>query len=186
LWRGPPLADFAFEDFAQGEIRRLAELRLDALEARLDADLEAGAGGELVGELEQLVTDFPLRERLRWQLMLALYRAGRQAEAPQVYLDGRRPLVDELGIEPSRGLQQLSGSILRQEPVLRADRAEPQEDHQAEVLRAMLAGRLVVVLGGSVNSSGDGGLPGMTDIPGVLARRFACSDHPGLASESPA
>src|SRR5439155_4008359 len=77
LWRGPPLGDLAFESFAQGEIRRLEELRLEAIEARIDADLEAGGAGDLVAELESLVDRFPLRERLRGHLMLALYRAGR-------------------------------------------------------------------------------------------------------------
>jgi DNA-binding SARP family transcriptional activator len=85
LWRGSPLADFAYEQFALGEIRRLTELRLDVIEERIDAELDLGAGGELVAELEGLVTGQPLRERLRGQLMLALYRAGRQAEALQSY-----------------------------------------------------------------------------------------------------
>src|SRR5439155_15149560 len=96
LWRGPPLADLSFETFAQNEIRRLEELRLDALENRIDADLELGGAGDLVGELESLVAQFPLRERLRGQLMLALYRAGRQADALQVYHETRRVLVEEL------------------------------------------------------------------------------------------
>ena len=88
LWRGPPLADLAFEAFAQDEIARLEELRLTALEERIDADLALGRHAELVAELEALVGREPLRERLRGQLMLALYRGGRQAEALQVYAEG--------------------------------------------------------------------------------------------------
>src|SRR5436853_20433 len=83
LWRGPPLADFAFEAFAQPHIAHLEELRLGTLEERVQADLEAGAKADLVGELEVLVEEFPLRERLRAQYMLVLYRAGRQAAAPE-------------------------------------------------------------------------------------------------------
>jgi DNA-binding SARP family transcriptional activator len=176
LWRGPPLADLAYETFAQGEIRRLDELRLDALEERIDADLELGQAGELVGELEALVGQYPLRERLRGHLMLALYRSGRQAEALQAYLDSRRVLVDELGIEPSPALQQLYRSILRQETALEV--APPPalvDDHFADVVKALLTGRLVPVLGGGVNVSADGeALPGPSELAGHLAGCFDC------------
>jgi DNA-binding SARP family transcriptional activator len=115
LWRGPPLADLAFEAFAQDEVARLDELRSTALEERIDADLALGRHAELVAELEALVAREPLRERPRGQLMLALYRCGRQAEALQVYAEGRRVLVGALGIEPSRTLQDLEQAILRQD-----------------------------------------------------------------------
>src|SRR6266508_3397090 len=115
LWRGPPLAEFAHNSFAVIEIARLNELRLSALEERIEADLAAGRSAELVAELEALVATHPLRERLRGQLMLALYRSGRQADALQVYQDTRRVLVGELGIEPSQALQRLEQGILRQE-----------------------------------------------------------------------
>jgi DNA-binding SARP family transcriptional activator len=115
LWRGPALADVAYEPFVQTEIARLEELRLAALEERIDADLALGAHAELVGELEALVAAHPLRERLRGQQMLALYRSGRQAEALAAYRDARRALVDELGIEPGRALQELESAILRQD-----------------------------------------------------------------------
>jgi len=118
LWRGPPLADFVYEPFAREEIVRLEELRLDAHERRVEADLARGRGAELVAELEQLIAAHPLRERLRGQLMLALYRSGRQAEALAVYQDARRTLVDELGIEPGPPLQELERAILRQDPTL--------------------------------------------------------------------
>ena len=118
LWRGPPLPEFAFDSFAQEEIARLEELHVAALEERIDADLALGRQVELVTELEGLVSRHPLRELPRAQLMLALYRCGRQAEALQAYQDTRRVLVDELGIEPSRELAQLEQALLRQDPSL--------------------------------------------------------------------
>src|SRR5215218_3745723 len=119
LWRGPPLAEFAHDSFAVTEIARLNELRLSAREERIEADLADGRSAELVAELEALAATHPLRERLRAQLMLALYRAGRQAEALQVYQDTRRLLVGELGIEPSQALQRLEQAILRQDESLK-------------------------------------------------------------------
>ena len=118
LWRGPPLADFAFDRFARDEITRLEELHLSALEERIDTDLALGQHADLVPEVEALVSRHPLRERLRGQLMLALYRSGRQAEALQVYQETRQVLVDELGLEPSRRLHELEQAILRQDPAL--------------------------------------------------------------------
>ena len=118
LWRGPPLADFAYEPFASADIERLDGLRLAALTERIDADLQLGRHDALIGELEELVARYPLQERLRGQLMLALYRSGRQAEALQVYKETRRVLVDELGIEPSEKLQQLEHGILVHDPSL--------------------------------------------------------------------
>lgn len=118
LWRGPPLAEFMYDSFAQPEIKRLDELRLEALEERMDADLALGRHSELVAELERSVADEPLRERLRSQLMLALYRCGRQADALAAYSDARRALVEELGIEPSPRLRDLERAILCQDPAL--------------------------------------------------------------------
>jgi DNA-binding SARP family transcriptional activator len=118
LWRGPPLADVAYEAFAQEEIARLEELRLECREERLEAELALGRHADVTSELEQLVAAHPLRERLRGQLMLALYRAGRQVEALAVYQAGRRALVEELGIDPGRPLQQLERAILNQDPEL--------------------------------------------------------------------
>src|SRR5213596_2292853 len=118
LWRGAPLADLPWEPFAQAEIVRLEELRLAAHEDRIDADLALGRHGQLVGELEGLVAEHPLRERLRGQLMLALYRSGRQADALAVYQRARRALVDELGIEPGELLRKLERAILEQDPSL--------------------------------------------------------------------
>jgi DNA-binding SARP family transcriptional activator len=118
LWRGPPLAELAYADSARREISRLEELRLGVLEDRIQADLDCGRHAEVIGELETLVAEEPLRERPRAQLMLALYRAGRQAEALDAYRDARRALVEELGIEPSRELRGLEAAILEQDPAL--------------------------------------------------------------------
>jgi DNA-binding SARP family transcriptional activator len=120
LWRGPPLADAAFESFARNEVERLGEERLDALTGRIDCELALGQHEQLVTELETLVRQYPLRERLRGQLMLALYRSGRQADALAAYRDARRALVDELGLEPSRQLQGLEKAILTHDGTLDA------------------------------------------------------------------
>jgi DNA-binding SARP family transcriptional activator len=134
LMRGPPLGEFAFDSFAREEISRLDELSLAALEDRVEADLALGRHVELVPELEALVARHPLRERLRGQLMLALYRCGRQAEALKAYEVTRRVLVEELGIEPSRALQQLEQAILNQDPELdvRAAAAPASSEPQAQ------------------------------------------------------
>jgi len=120
LWRGPALQDLQFLPFAQKEVGRLEESHLAVLEARLEADLARGRNGDLVPELESLVAEHPLRERLRAQLMLALYRAGRQADALAAYRDARTVLADELGLEPSGELLALERAILRHEPSLAA------------------------------------------------------------------
>jgi len=118
LWRGEPLADFAYEPFAQAEIDRLEELRLAAIEDRIEADLELARHTDVVAELERLVERHPLRERIRGQQMLALYRSGRQAEALEAYRDARHALTEELGIEPSRELRELERAILEQDLAL--------------------------------------------------------------------
>jgi DNA-binding SARP family transcriptional activator/tetratricopeptide (TPR) repeat protein/DNA-binding transcriptional ArsR family regulator len=137
LWRGPPLVDLAFEPFAALETPGLEELRTAALEDLIEARLLLGAGPELVPELEQLVADYPFRERLRGQLMLALYRAGRQADALDAYQETRHTLVDELGIEPSAPLRELEQAILRQEawldPALEQQLEAPLEERRKTV-----------------------------------------------------
>ena len=128
LWRGPALADHRFDDFAQREIARLEELRMEAVEERMGAQLARGRDADLVGELRTLVAEHPLRERMRAHLMLALYRSGRQAEALEVMREGRRLLVDELGIEPGPELRRLEQAILAHDPELAAEqpaRASP-------------------------------------------------------------
>lgn len=170
LWRGPALADFSDERFAHAEIDRLEDLRLAALTERIEADLTLGKHAELIGELEALATRHPFQERLCGQRMLALYRAGRQAEALEVYREMRRSLVDELGIEPGRSLQALERSILTQDPGLdyrpravrertarggglrRPGRAVTAGVAAAAVLGAVLVG-IVFDRGGAVNTT---------------------------------
>ncbi len=118
LWRGPPLDEFAFAEFAQRDIQRLEELRLQTVEGRIEALLRLGRHGAVVAELQTRVDEHPLRERLRGLLMLALYRCGRQAEALEVYRRGRRLLRDELGLEPGTELQRLERAILAQDAAL--------------------------------------------------------------------
>ena len=125
LWRGPVLAEFADEPFARTAIARLDELRLKALEDRVEADLALGVHRDLVGELEELVDRYPLREGFRAQLMIALYRSARQAESLAVYRETRRTLVEEVGIEPGPLLQQLERAILQQSASLDLQEAAP-------------------------------------------------------------
>jgi DNA-binding SARP family transcriptional activator len=167
LWRGPALAEFAFEQFAQAEIRRLEELRLVALEERIEADLELGHHGDVVGELESLVREHPLRETSRRQLMLALYRSGRQAEALDAYTDARARFVEALGIEPGPELKKLQAEILRHEAGLAAPgTGAVAADEESEIVKALLAGRVVPVLG----------LDGSGDLAAHLASAFDVPD----------
>jgi len=147
LWRGPALADLAYESFAQPEIARLEELRWAALEQRIDADLAAGRHAELVGELNALIAEHPLRERLRGQLMLALYRSGRQAEALSVYRQAQRELSDELGLEPSEELRQLEQAILRQDPELEPARAAPAPSGRSLLVTPRALGAVDALVG---------------------------------------
>lgn len=137
LWRGPALAEFVDEPTLRAEGARLEEVRLAALEQRLEADLALGLNAELVGELEAVARAHPLRESLRGLYMLALYRAGRQAEALAVYQDGRATLVGELGLDPSLSLQRLEQAILRHDPTLdqavATDVIEPRDAPVPEV-----------------------------------------------------
>ena len=143
LWRGEPLADFTFEEFARSEIARLEELRLAVLENRIEADLELGRHGSLVPELERLVAEHPDRERLRGQLMLALYRSGRQAEALERYREARSALDRELGLEPGPELQQLERAILTQDPAI----AAPARSRASELVRRGRGGTLILAGG---------------------------------------
>jgi predicted ATPase/DNA-binding SARP family transcriptional activator/tetratricopeptide (TPR) repeat protein len=118
LWRGDALADFQYEEWAQPEVVRLTESRLAVIEDRAEADLACGLHRELVGPLEALVAESPLRERLRGLLMLALYRSGRQGEALRVFQDGRRLLADDLGLEPGTQLRRLEAAIAAGDPSL--------------------------------------------------------------------
>src|SRR5256885_4666249 len=140
LWRGPPLADFSFDSFAQPAIARMDELRLAATELLIAAQLELGRHAEVIGRLGTLVADYPYRERLLEQLMLALYRSGRQADALAAYQHARRALVDELGIEPGADLRQLEAKILRQDPSLDLPAAPVAVPHLTRAEPASTAG----------------------------------------------
>ena len=175
LWRGSPLADFAYEPFAQPAIGRLEELRLDALERRIEADLALGRHAEVVAELGELVALHPLRERFRAELMVALYRSDRQAEALDAYRSARQSLVEELGIEPSPTLQELERAVLRQDPGLEL---EPADARSRSIL---------------VVSRHDAQLDPLLALAAPLARRpvrdlvlvrVVSSDQLGRASES--
>src|SRR5215470_4576170 len=130
-WRGPVLADLAGYAFTRPEAARLEELRLAALEARIDADLGLGRHDALTAELEQLAAEHPLRERLHAQLMLALYRCGRQADALAAYRRARDLLADELGIDPGEPLQRLHASVLAHDPALDWRGSGPADGHRA-------------------------------------------------------
>jgi DNA-binding SARP family transcriptional activator/streptogramin lyase len=144
LWRGPALADFAYDDFARGEIERLEELRENCIERRIELELALGRHDDLVPELEALVREHPLRERLRHQLMLALYRSGRQADALEAYRDARRVLRDELGLDPGDDLQELQKAILAHDPAL----AAPPRAAEPAAGGARSHRRLALILGG--------------------------------------
>jgi DNA-binding SARP family transcriptional activator/ABC-type branched-subunit amino acid transport system substrate-binding protein len=165
LWRGPPLADVAYESFAQPAIARLEERRLAALEQRIDADLALGRHAEVIAELEALIAEHPLREHLRGQLMLALYRMGRQGEALRAYQDARNALVDELGVEPGPALRDLQAAILRQDPELAPiQRLWPRLRRRSRRTRALLAGGGAVVLAAAAAAAlltGGGGPQGL-------------------------
>ena len=150
LWRGPALADLAYEPFAQNEASRLEELRLVAVENRAEADLALGRHAELVPELEALVREHPTRERLLGALMLALYRSGRQVEALETYRDARRTLDEELGLEPGSRLQQLERSILTHDPTIEG----PPATGSMAVLRRRRRGGMLVALGGALLLAG--------------------------------
>ena len=156
LWRGPALADLAGEPFLQPVAARLEELRVLALERRIEADLGCGRHAEALADVRRLVGDHPFRERARWLEMLALYRSGRQAEALDAYRDARSRLVGELGIEPGPMLQELERAILRHDPALAGSDAEPLPASGA--LRSLLAASLT-----------DDALPGLVGVAGPLA-----------------
>ena len=144
LWRGEALAEFAYDPFAQAATARLAEVRFEAFESLFDAELALGRHGESIAELQALLAANPLRERLRGQLMLALYRSGRQADALETYREGRLILDQELGLEPDIELRRLEQAILAQDPALgRVERPRPQ---QSPTVRRR---RLAVAVGGA-------------------------------------
>lgn len=161
LWRGDPLPEFRFEPFAEREIDRLDELRLATVEDRIDADIACERYADVVSELQGLAARYPLRERLWGHLMRALYYSGRRADAGRAYQDARAALLEQ-GFDPSPELRELQRQILNDElPRPRPVLASADDDHFREVAEALLAGRLVPVLGTDVGALGE-----------ELARRF--------------
>ena len=146
LWRGEALADIADEPFAASEIRRLEQLRLRAAELAIDADLAAGRHGGVIAELEALVAQHPLRERLHAQRMLALYRAGRQSEALEAYRTARAALVEQVGVEPGAELRRLQAAILAQDPALDAAAPPPASEARPPPRRRFFRGIVATAL----------------------------------------
>jgi ABC-type transport system substrate-binding protein/DNA-binding SARP family transcriptional activator len=197
LWRGPALADLQSEPFATVESPRLEELRVTALEQRIDADLETGTGSSLIPELELLVRDYPLRERFAAQLMLALYRAGRQGDALAVFGSLRRRFAEELGLSPSAELGELEQRILQHDPGLgRADkRSAPTGTEARRVVRgshgrrwlagaaaavALAAAASSIVVGVELGSGGSGG----SSVHGSTTGVFELAGRSSIAGAS--
>jgi YVTN family beta-propeller protein len=168
LWSGPPLGQLAYEPFAQQAIADLEERRVQVLEDRIAADIELGRERDVVPELERLVKDQPLRERPRGLLMLALYRAGRQTDALDVYQDARRTLVDELGLEPGPALQDLQRRILAHDPDLSgAERGQRRDHRRRGGLMIGAAGAILLAAGiaaGTLELTGSSGAAGLSRI----------------------
>ncbi|HYX10780.1 MAG TPA: BTAD domain-containing putative transcriptional regulator, partial [Candidatus Acidoferrum sp.] len=195
LWRGPALAEVAHMDFARAESERLAELKLEALEERIEADLALGRHGAVVADLEQLAGEHPLREHLLALLMLALYRCGRQADALEAYRIGRRRLLDQLGIEPTSELRTLEQQILRHEPSLapppkrrmhlvgRSRRARISLAGVAALVAAAVAAGLVFGLGsGAERRLADANTAALVGPDGRIATEIPVGDSPAHAA----
>jgi DNA-binding SARP family transcriptional activator len=176
LWRGPALAEFAYEPFAQRPIAALDELRIEAIEDRIEADLSLGRAAGLVPELEELIREHPFRERLRGSLMLALYRLGRQADAIHAYRDARSLLAEELGLEPGPALRNLEIAILQQDTVLDAPSREGSQSGDAASPRSWLPRErrtvMVAVVDVTAAAEADADVEGLGRL-GALGTRVA-------------
>lgn len=199
LWRDEPLPELRAEPFSSAAVAQLEQLRLRALEERIDADLALGRDAELVTELEALVAEHPYREGLRAQLMLTLYRSGRQAGALDVYQAGRRALQDDLGLEPGKDLRDLEAAILRQDEALSVARSVPAEPEPEQppsagrfsrraVIAACIAGFAAVALGTglavlrSVSGSAAQVRPGAVGVVDPVTRRVVDDVPLGFSS----
>jgi YVTN family beta-propeller protein len=191
LWQGRALSDLEAEPFAEAEARRLEERRLLALEGRIEAELQLGGGAELVGELERLVGEHPFQQRLLGQLMLSLYRAGRQAEALAAYQAFRRRFAEELGLEPSAELRTLERRILEQDPTLGPAAGAPRVASPRTITRGRTVAAAVVlaaiaasaIAGVELGTSGSSALPTGLSRTGVveLAGKAAVASGAALA-----
>ena len=192
LWRGPPLLELQNERFVDEARRRLEEIRLGVLEERIDDDLDAGRQTELIPELEQLIAEHPLRERLRGQLMRALYGAGRQADALEAYRRARTKLSEELGLEPGPDLQELERKILKQElAVARPESARPGPAGESKrsrwpavaVLGALLLAAAIIGIVATTRGDGKAIVATANSLavvdPGKNPSRGSCSIPPG-------
>ena len=177
LWRGSPLADLAYEPFAQAEIARLDDLRVAALEQLIEAKLGLGRHAEVVEPLERLIGEHPYREGMRAQLMLALYRCERQADALQAYQDARTTLVEELGIEPGERLRALERAILAQDSALVLEVRESSAPRGSDAPRRAFVGRdrelTNLVAGLDAAFAGTGRLILLAGEPGIGKSRLA-------------
>ena len=197
LWRGPALADFRFEPFAQAEIRRLEELRAGARADLVDVRLARGEADAVIAELEQLVAEQPLWERPRRQLMLALYRSGRQADALELYRKTRALLADELGIEPSPELQDLERAILNQDPRLARPTRSSRRATTARGAAFLVAGGVILAAaaaaaafaftrdggsGAAAVAPGQGELIAVNARTGAVERRIAAGHTPAAVA----
>jgi DNA-binding SARP family transcriptional activator/tetratricopeptide (TPR) repeat protein/transcriptional regulator with XRE-family HTH domain len=201
VWRGEPLADVPSEALARREAGRLAELRLQLTEARIDAGLRLGKHGELIAELRRLASEYPLREHIWAQLMLACYLSGQQAAALEIYREARGMLAGELGVEPGRELQQMHQKILNADRGLTPGAAtvmilpasdDRQQDRGAAVLSSARDGDRHAIASARLNQSADGAgpqrwtppsAPGLTDDGSFAARLNACRRLAGLSQE---
>ena len=197
LWRGSPLADLEYEAFAQAEIGRLEELRWAAFEACAEAELALGRHAELVPELEGAVADQPLRERLQGQLMLALYRSGRQADALAAYRRARETLVEEIGVEPGSELRALQAAMLAQDPALNApaalsaplaggSRVLAGRAAELALLRERLGTGAVVVISGPAGSARRGSRPSSPAMRCASSSRSSTRPRRTMRSPPPA
>ena len=199
IWRDDPLPELRTEPFSSTAVAQLEQLRLGALEERVDADLALGRDAALVTELEALVAEHPYRERLRAQLMLALYRSGRQADALDAYQAGRRVLQDELGLEPGKDLRDLEAAILRQDEALspaRSDTEEPEpgpppSSHRFSrrtLIAAGVVGFALIALAATVaafrsTGTSDAGIsPGSVGVVDSSSRRLVAEIPVGFSS----
>ena len=176
LWRGRPLADLENEPFAHEAVARLDEAWLEALVARVEADLQLGRHAELIPELRSLVRRYPLHEALRTQLILALYRSGRQSEALDEYAAARRTLVDELGLDPSPSLQRLQQAILQQDPSLEVPRRPLLGGKSPRLVLVALAGAAIAVALAAVAAFATGAFEGGDEAASTAEGRILALD----------
>jgi len=176
LWRGRPLSQVAYEPFAQDAIARLEELHLTALEARIDAQLELGQHAQVIAQLDTLARQHPLREHLCAQLMVSLYRSGRQADALDVYKRARRSLDEELGIEPGLELRELERKVLNQDESLASPKLPPPLARRSRGLKLAVAGAGLLLAAAAAAAAFELAGSGAAGLPGVAGNSIGVLD----------